>query len=543
MKRQRKGFVFKKGLPTVICLYLLLPFITNCNARESEITALCKLDSGTPVKIPEYFLGVHHPVLFSINKNNKPIFDAEQEKMLRDINITALRGPGGTIGNNYLWRQGYLFTSKSKNHDVFFEKSRASIENRGSGNRPIYLRDIYNAPNTLGIPYIFAVNFMTQSPEEIKTQVQAMRKLTKQPIMLELGNELYEPNYIRAFPTCKDYIAKVRATAKLIKQVDPGIMIGVVCPAHPVPEKQYIRSALRELARQNNGPVKRYVNWADELSKNNDAFDAVIIHPYVRVTSKNFTKDTLMQYMYAWAQSSENVLKTDYSKLFPGKQIWITEFGILPWIMLREKELKMKNRLQFCKTPGTAIINMENVLRYIDAGNVTTTALHTFIDGQCFGLAQPWGKKYVKLPNYYVYKELGSLLKHNPYYYRINIDSGGKTNYKLKFRHVKQGPEEANVTYNNIGAWGLGTKNALQKVVFANRTAAPLKVSLKGIQLRTEWIYGGKDPLPEFLKYSRKWTAPPAVCPVPQTLEGNKFASVIELPPYSMTVAKVRRMN
>jgi len=54
------------------------------------------------------------------------------------------------------------------------------------------------------------------------------------------------------------------------------------------------------------------------------------------------------------------------------------------------------------------------------------------------------------------------------------------------------------------------------------------------------WNYGGLDAIPDYKNNPAKaYTDPPASVPLPTTFNNVKFVDVIELIPFSMTVADV----
>ncbi|WP_411268186.1 OmpL47-type beta-barrel domain-containing protein, partial [Paenibacillus sp. PL91] len=91
----------------------------------------------------------------------------------------------------------------------------------------------------------------------------------------------------------------------------------------------------------------------------------------------------------------------------------------------------------------------------------------------------------------------------------------------------------------DVGAWGFGDANGIKKVIFANRTMNPAKVSIPGWDLKTNWVYGGSDPLPAFLTNpNASWLDAPQVNPLPET-PASVFSGEIQLKPYSMTIVDI----
>lgn len=491
-----------------------------------------------PQKTPEYFLGAGTEFIYSINREKSVNNSPERVQVLKDLKLQSLRGPAGTIATWYLWKKGYMFTPDEPDYHKYYDKDYN--KGKGKGLRPVMLDELYEEAGKLNIPYVFNVNVETQSPEDIAEMVKEIKKLSSKPVFLEMGNELFEPGDRKAFPTCREYIAKVRAIGKAVKAVDPTVQIAVVCPSYPFSEDKMLNSALRKLANTGNKPIDHYLEWDDILAANQDIFDAIILHPYIFFRVENSTPESVMAFMAAWNAAGEEVLRSDYAKTFPSKKIWMTEFNVLCWRMFSEKKPELQNRLQLMKSPGAAVANMESLLRFISAGNVSMTHLHTFADGQGFGIVQAGPKGLVKLPNYYIYEAMGKLLAENQYYYRINAPDSPSSDFLLSYTHVLQGAEEGLVRYHNVGAWGFGTEKVLRQVVFQNRTPYEQKVGLGGSKLQKIWSYGGRNPFPNFLRNTLHWTHPPLVenIPVPDR-ENGQAATELTLPPYSMTIANV----
>lgn len=517
----------------------LLGLAAGLNAQTQGDVIFSPAKDAAAQKTPEYFLGAGTEFIYNVNRVKSVTNTPERLQILKDLKLQTLRGPAGTIANWYLWKKGYMFSPSEPDYHKYYDKEHN--KGKGPGPRPVMLPELYEEAGKLDLPYAFNTNVETQSPEEIAEMVKEIKKLTRQPIFLEMGNELFEPGDCKAFPTCREYIAKVRAIGKAVKAVDPAVQIGVVCPSYPVSEEKLIKSGLRKLANTGNKPIDRYLEWDDILAANQDAFDAVILHPYIFYRVENATPESLMAFMAAFNAAGEEVLRNDYAKLFPTKKIWMTEFNVLCWRVFGEKNPELQNRIQSMKTPGAAVANMETLLRFISAGNVSMTHLHTFSDGQGFGIVQNGPKGLIKLPNYYVYEAMGKLLAEYPYYYRLDAPAAApSSDFLMSIKHVEQGPEEALVRYRNVGAWGFGTEKALRQIIFQNRTPDEQKAGLDGKKLRKIWSYGGRDPFPNFLRGTIHWTHPPAEATILKpNREPGQPVDKLTLPPYSMTIADV----
>lgn len=494
-------------------------------AQDTAVVEFSSAKNTAPSKAPEYFLGFGHALQLDNPKTEPPETFAARVELLRGIKAAIQRGPSGTEGNFFLWREGHL------------NKDAAAHADKGPDASPVTPQYIYREAVALDIPYVFNTNVSSQSPQDIADLVKEIKKISAKTIFLEMGNELFEPGCSKTFPACGDYIAKVRAVRAAVHAVDPTVKIGVVCPAYAFSESRYLSSGLRALAKTGHQAIRRYLDWDKTLAANQDAFDAVILHPYIFFSVENVTQDSLMAYMFAKSAAQNERLLVDDTTRFPGKKIWVTEFGPLCWRQFGEPDKKLRDRIQMMKTPGMALVNMETYLNFLAAGNVELTTI-SFVDGQGLGAVSPAANGYAKLPNYYILEELSQLLATSPFIHRLETANCPSTEMIVSFPHVSPGSESALIKFPNFGAWGFGDAKTLRQVALINRTPHPGKAGLAGKKLKRTWRYGGRQALPEFLNYSRDWTLPPAVNPEPDRTAGD-VAAQLDLPPYSMTIAEV----
>jgi uncharacterized protein YjdB len=490
--------------------------------------------------LPPHFLGAHNEQLVKIGRVTD--FQLESfDQLGMDLKLQNVRGPDGTGANYYLYNEGTLMNSKDPRYQQFYgNRIIGAVENVNPqpGYPGLYLEDSYHLSNRLEVPYVFVLNVISQSVEDILVQVQQMKQQTTQPIYVEMGNELYSISFDASFPSVSEYIAKCKLIYQGIKDIDPTIKIGIVAVAKDLED--------RIAADPNNQPDPdvdwgatqggRVAQWNLTLMADNSFYDALIVHVYSPIPNLNdLSNSSMMKYLYTYNQSALEGLLTQKNQ-FPGKEIWVTEWSSLPMVIFGEADPNEKARKQFMKTPGFAIHNMERVLQMIESGAVTVSAIHAMVDRQGFGIVQQASDSVLlELPNYHVFHALGDLLDSNSSYYEINRVQGNVQNEKLRFIAT-------DVYYNiaDVGAWGFGDENSIKKIVFANRTMDPITVSIPGRELKTNWIYGGSNPLPSFLTNSNaSWLDAPQVNPVPE-MPDSSYTEEIQLKPYSMTIVDVR---
>ncbi|GGF86558.1 hypothetical protein GCM10010912_34830 [Paenibacillus albidus] len=493
----------------------------------------------TPKALPPYFLGAHNEQLVKLGKVTD--FQLESfDNLGMDLKLQNVRGPDGTGANYYLYNEGTVMNSKDPRYQQFYgNRTVGAVEgvNLKPGYPGLYLADSYHLSNTLEVPYIYVLNVSSQSVDEILAQVQQMKQQTTQPIYVEMGNELYSILNDGSFPSVTEYIAKCKLIYQGIKDIDPTIKIGIVAVAKDLED--------RIAADPNNQPDPdvdwgatqggRVALWNQTLMTDSSFYDAIIVHVYTPIPNLfDLTNSKMMKYLYTYNQSALEGLVTQKNQ-FSGKEIWVTEWSSLPTVIFGEKDPNEKARKQFMKTPAFAMHNMERVLQMIESGVVTISGVHAMVDPQGFGIVQQnAGGDLAELPNYYVFKALGDLLNSNSSYYKLNLVQGNVQNEKLRFIAT-------DVYYNvaDVGAWGFGDASGIKKVIFANRTMNPANVSIPGWDLKPNWVYGGSNPLPEFLTNpNASWLDAPQANPLPET-PSPAFTGEIQLKPYSMTIVDV----
>lgn len=493
----------------------------------------------TPLRIPKTFFGVHDSRLFGVGRNKDHVEPGITE-LIKDIGFEILRGPDGTGSNYYLWREGRPLNSKDARYEKSYGPRPVGMLERINlqpGFPPLTLADIFKPAAELGLPYVFALNVSSQSVEEIAEQVREMRKLTKFPLRVELGNELYAVLNDIAFPKVSDYIAKSRMISEVLRKIDPTIQIGIVGVGADLEGRILGAAAHRatdpsvDMETTQKG---RVMAWNKALRENADIYDAVTIHisPPINGPLDTFTADSLMQYLFAFNQSSAEKLLAQAAS-FPGKELWITEWGFLPMAMLEEDGPK-RDRAQFLKTPGMAVARADRLLSMAQIPGVTVTAYHDLLGGNGFGIVQKDSKGgFVQLPTFHVFKALGALFRSSPMIYTLSCAQVPVENVPVRYT-------VDTIAMPLVSAYAFGNGQTATHAVFINRSASPRTARLRDASLKTDWIYGGGDPLPDFQNYPGKFTDPPRVNPPPQEPKTGDFVPEITLPPYSMTICSLK---
>ncbi len=498
--------------------------------------------SGALIRqVPPGFFGVHDSRLFGVGRT-KDHADVQSIDFIRDVGFESLRGPDGTGSNYFLWREGRPLNSKDANYTQFYGDHIVGMLERINlhpGFPPLTMADIYKPAATLDLPYVLCLNVSSESVESLVEQVKVARTLTHQPIRVELGNELYALINNAAFPKVADYVLRCADIHAALRALDPSIQVGVVGvgadlegrvsadPAHAMENYSV------DMETTQKGRIDL---WNQSFRLRPDIYEAVTVHVSPPVNDMTaFNVAGLMDYFFAFNTSSLAKLK-EQAASFPGKELWVTEWGFLPTGMLQAQG-EERDRQQFLKTPGMAIARADRLLSMTTVPGVAITAYHDLLGGNGFGVGQRQSGGslgIVRLPTAHTFKAVGGILSRYRHAYSITSDEWANRDIAVRYtRDI--------VSLAPVSAYAFGDAVTAREMVFVNRTAVPRTVNLAGAMLRPTWIYGGPDPLPHFLKNPTKWTDPPAVNPDPEIPTAAASSSIV-LPPYSMTVCTITGM-
>lgn len=482
--------------------------------KIGEVPVHLKL-SGQSRRVSNTIIGVHNPMAGLVN-TTKTLNRNVDEEVMKEIGIQIVRGPDGGLANNYRWKTGDI--------------SSRPLE---IGYPGVFLEDVYQVSNNLNIPYCFAVNVMEQNAEEILEEVKKIKTLSGgKQIYLELGNENYDmftnPETFSQYPTPRSYIDKCGQIYYTIKEFDPSIKIGIPISVNwlerRIPGVAYI-----------NGDDS-IMGWNDYVAAHSEYYDAVIPHYYSSIDDMTgFTEDEMMEALNAY---NAEILRECYehAEEFPGKEIWVTEFGVLMGELYASEDVTECNRYQITKSHGVAINEMEKVMNMMKSGHVTISALHCFASGSGFGMVQRDGDDLIKLPKFYVFKELSSIVKNFPRIFDIDLVYGESK--EVNASYIYPGDIE---TVKNVDAWGFGTDDSITKVVISNHSSEPAKVRLDGYDMAVEWSYGGEHPLGRhYMQSNEYWYNADSSILIPDYTKYDAD-SEITIPEYSVVVCSLSR--
>ncbi|MCF6355772.1 MAG: hypothetical protein L3J26_11840 [Candidatus Polarisedimenticolaceae bacterium] len=255
----------------------------------------------------------------------------------------TLRYPGGTVANYFNWTSEQL----SEQHVVLYANKHINsllkrLKKENNGMVPTAnLASFSNLVTHQNIKPFIVLNVFESNDNIIKAISKVKREI-KIPVYWELGNEIAYRSYQKNIKLQNGmvwgeeaYLKKVIEISKYIKNKYPLDKIGVVASEmaewrNPKSKSTWIVESRRE-------------SWDKIISSASHYYDAVIVHPYI-FAGDNFISDIDVQCLNntrlgrgekykLWIMSNVSNLPSLYlkrlNKRYPGKKIWITEFGVM----------------------------------------------------------------------------------------------------------------------------------------------------------------------------------------------------------------------
>ena len=300
-------------LPIAILMILFLCF--GCQTQKSlPDTLSLEIDTrnGQPLR----------QALYGFNSNmisgDYGYLDADFIALTKALAPKVLRFPGGTVGNFYHWEPGGFFENEMASTlntklNKRNKQNYVKLQRRRSGK--ILFDDFMHLCNTLNITPIVVVNLWTGSPEESAAWVRYAKNRGYQVTHWELGNEYYLPHYFNKYPTVNAYIAEAKKHAAAMKAVDPDIKVSVC--ATPIAfhkEGWLVKTQQRK--------------WDEGLAADTSFYDAYTVHVYAYKAVRKKEIEEMRGYLMGWIHFGVADAIDYYEKLFPNKEMWVTEWNI-----------------------------------------------------------------------------------------------------------------------------------------------------------------------------------------------------------------------
>ena len=244
--------------------------------------------------------------------------DADFVELTKILAPKTLRFPGGAVGNFYHWEPGGFFESEMASTlnpklNARNKRNYARLQKLRGGK--IVFDDFIQLCNTLNITPVVVVNLWTGSPAESAAWVSYAKNKGYHVKHWELGNEYYLPHYLNKYPTVGVYIAEAKKHAAAMKAVDPDIKVSVC--ASPIAfhkEGWLVKTQQRK--------------WDEGLAADTSFYDAYTVHVYAYKAVRKKEIEEMRGYLMGWVHFAVTEALDYYEKLFPDKEMWITEWNI-----------------------------------------------------------------------------------------------------------------------------------------------------------------------------------------------------------------------
>ncbi len=205
--------------------------------------------------------------------------------MTKELGVGLIRFPGGWPSNHYDWETGVIEGPKSRRTP-----------------RAVKLDDFMSRAKKEGISVVYVINIFDH-PEKIVHLVKTISENEYPVIAFEMGNELYSKEYGERIGGPDAYRKKSMEVARALRNVGNKLPLGIVIAPPCVPPGR---------ARK-----RVFERWNRTLSNHDlSMFQAVIFHHY---RGFKYFNDAVK----GISDCADKI-----EKLFPGKEIWLTEWNL-----------------------------------------------------------------------------------------------------------------------------------------------------------------------------------------------------------------------
>ncbi len=303
----------------ILCLLLYTMVLDRDMSKLPIETLQIRIDTQSSTPLRKELYGFNSNMM----SGDYGYLDEDFVALTKALQPKTLRFPGGTVGNFYHWKiSGFLedemdstlstrLNKRNKGNYVKLQKRRDGI---------ISFDDFMRLCQDLDITPIVVVNLWTSNPDESAAWVRYSMEKGYKVNHWELGNEYYLPHYVKKFRTAEIYMNEAKKHASAMKKVNSDIKVSIC--ATPVAfhkEGFLIKSVQRK--------------WDEKLANysapsSTDWFDAYSVHVYAYKAVKNVEIDIMRRYLFGWIQYGCEEAMSYYQDLFPGKEMWVTEWNI-----------------------------------------------------------------------------------------------------------------------------------------------------------------------------------------------------------------------
>lgn len=312
----KKVLVYSIFVVGIVCLMI----ITQCQMKE-HLSDTLRIEINTQTTTPL------RKELYGFNTNmmsgDYGYLDTDFVELTKALMPQTLRFPGGTVGNFYHWeRAGFIQEEMTSTLNTQLNKRNkgnyVKLQKRRNGR--ISFDEFMELCNKLTITPIVVVNLWTGSPDESAAWVRYSKEKGYNILHWELGNEYYLPHYLNKYPTAQVYLKAAKKHALAMKAVDPEIKVSICATPVAFHEEGFlIKTPQRMWDKQ----------LASETNPNTtDWYDAYSVHVYAYKAMKDVDIEEMRGYLFGWINYGIDQALDYYQKLFPNKEMWVTEWNI-----------------------------------------------------------------------------------------------------------------------------------------------------------------------------------------------------------------------
>lgn len=318
-----------------LLLLVCLPFSLSAEAGARPLAA--QIDLAVAHDINRHVFGVHGEHLWGDPRYGDP----RLADTYAGTGFTYIRFPGGTTANFYRWESGDFGCAGPGPIDA---KSEGRIKKFNAaltrGARTYTTGDFVAFLGQSGTGFSVVVNVLCDTPASTRRWMEDFRARGVDVRYVELGNELYYEEYAWRFPSAEAYSAAARVHALEVKRVFPAAKVGLIASSTAFRAKAFPNRA----AMEKSAHYRRFMDF-DALAAHAPYADAMVMHLYstVGTTAMDKLRDSVnveRAYRNAIAHFDGRFLPSIryLSELGPGKEIWLSEWGVAFYGWLRKHQ-------------------------------------------------------------------------------------------------------------------------------------------------------------------------------------------------------------
>lgn len=234
------------------------------------------------------------------------------------------RYPGGTGSNFYNPFTGLFDNDSPSTRDYTGLNRRIAQRNGGTGRVPA---DFFEFVREHDIRYSLVLNVCTQTFEQNRAWLEQIADQGHPVTMIEIGNEVFYGSYKWAFASGDEYVTRAKKLTAVIRELMPDTKVGVVIPNQLY---QYDAFFSEDIPDWFQHPY----SWITAL-QDQTFYDAVVIHLYSPNGMSNDVEPAdFISHLDAYTNCDAHLTAffdrtfDEIETKFPGKRIWITEYGV-----------------------------------------------------------------------------------------------------------------------------------------------------------------------------------------------------------------------